>query len=96
VLYVFVRYAVKPGMRDEYIAAIKGADISKRTMEEPGNYGYEFFSAIEDENTLFLLECWENEEALVPHRDMEHYKQMQDFKAKFVLDTAIKIVKVAE
>ena len=89
-LHIHVRYKVKPGMRNAYIDAIKKAKISGRTMEEPGNFGYEFFIPMEKEDELFLVECWENEEVLVPHKEQEHYKELQNLKAEFVLNTEIK------
>ena len=90
VLYVHVRYKVKPGMRNAFVEAIKKAKISSRTMEEPGNFGYEFLIPMENEDELFLVECWENEEVLVPHREKEHFKELQTIKAEYVLNTEIK------
>jgi len=91
-LYVHVRYKVKPGMRNAYTDAIKKAEISRRTMEESGNSGYEFFYPIDNENEVYLLECWENEEVFATHRETAHCKELQGIKAEYVLETEIKLI----
>ena len=95
-LHIHVRYKVKPGMRKAFIEALAKAKTSARTMAEPGNLGYEFFVPLDKDDEVFLLECWENEAALGPHREMEHFKELQGFKAEYVLNTDIKKIKESE
>ena len=95
-LHVHVRYKVKPGMRKAFVEAITKAKTAAKTMAEPGNLGYEFFVPLANDDDLFLLECWENEAALDPHREMEHYKELQAFKAEYVLNTDIRKIRESE
>ena len=95
-LHIHVRYKIKPGMRKAYIEAITKAQTASKTQAEPGNLGYEFFIPLDKEDELFLVECWENETVVGPHRDMEHYKYLQSLKAEYVLNTDIKVIKEAE
>jgi len=88
-IYVHVRNQVKPGMREAYIEAIKKTDIAHRTQNEPDNICYEFFCSVENEDEVFLLECWENEAALIPHQEEEHFKELQAIKSDYVLKTEV-------
>ena len=92
-LHIHVRYKVKPGMRKAFVNAFTKAEVAKKTRSEPGNLGYEFFYPINNDNEVFLLECWENEAALGPHKEAEHYKLHQGFKNEFVENTDIKVIR---
>lgn len=50
-----------------------------------------FVNALQ-ENQVFLLERYEDEEAFAFHKEQEHFKKLQEIKAEYVLSTDIQIL----
>lgn len=50
---------------------------------EPGCIQYEYFMKIKNDSQIFLLERWENDEALKRHMDTENLKKMQTIEKKY-------------
>ena len=71
-IYVVATLTIKPEMRAELIAAAK-ACIAE-TRKEAGNIAYDLHESVTDPAKLVFVEQWDNAEALVPHRKMEHMK----------------------
>ena len=88
---LIVTYNCKPGMRDEFINAIKDAGLDQKCREEEGNIRYAYGKALEDENKLFLLELWESTEALEEHKQMEHFLEIGKLKEIYVEETTIEV-----
>jgi quinol monooxygenase YgiN len=82
-----VTYVVKPGKREEFYKKVKEAGIPKLSREELGNMRYEYFIPTEQENELILLEIWRNQDAVDTHREMDHFKKLQELKEVYVMDT---------
>jgi quinol monooxygenase YgiN len=72
VIYVVATLTVKPETRAEFIAAATAC--IKETRKEPGNIAYDLHESVTDPSKMVFVEQWENAEALVPHRGMEHMK----------------------
>lgn len=89
-----VTYNIKPGMRASFVNALQENHIEECVSNEPGNLVYSFYLPInpEDENQVFLLERYEDEEAFAFHKEQEHFKKLQEIKAEYVLSTDIQIL----
>jgi quinol monooxygenase YgiN len=72
VIYVVATLTIKPETRAEFIAAATAC--IKETRKEPGNIAYDLHESVTDHSKMVFVEQWENAEALVPHRGMEHMK----------------------
>jgi quinol monooxygenase YgiN len=72
VIYVVATLTIKPETRAEFIAAATACIAGTRT--EPGNIAYDLHESVTDPTKMVFVEQWENAEALVPHRGMEHMK----------------------
>jgi len=72
VIYVVATLTIKPETRAEFIAAATAC--IKETRKEPGNIAYDMHESVTDPTKMVFVEQWENAEALVPHRGMEHMK----------------------
>jgi quinol monooxygenase YgiN len=72
VIYVVATLTIKPETRAEFIAAATAC--IKETRKEPGNIAYDLHESVTDPAKMVFVEQWENAEALVPHRAMEHMK----------------------
>ena len=71
-IYVVATLTIKPETRAEFIAAATAC--IKETRKEPGNIAYDMHESVTDPTKMVFVEQWENAEALVPHRGMEHMK----------------------
>ena len=71
-IYVVATTQVKPESRDAFIAAATAC--IEATRKEPGNIAYDLHESVTDPSKMVFVEQWENAEALVPHRGMEHMK----------------------
>ena len=71
-IYVVATLTIKPETRADMISAAK-ACIAE-TRKEAGNIAYDLHESVTDPTKLVFVEQWENAEALVPHRSMEHMK----------------------
>ena len=85
-----VTYRCKPGCRTAFVQALREEEIAAFTRREEGNLEYAFSLPLEDENTVCLLELWENKEALKPHIRQPKFLRLQELKAQYVEDVEIK------
>ena len=94
-IVVNVKYAIKDGMRDAFLEAIKQERVMEQVRSEAGNRQYIFLLPIEeaDVNTLYLIEKYADEAALDSHKKENHYAAFQDIKARFVDDTIVQVFK---
>ncbi len=59
--------------------------IVDRIRKEEGNLRYEYFFPMEDENTVMLIDKWENEEALDFHHKSSMMKEIENLRNKYKL-----------
>jgi len=71
-IYVIASTPMKPENKDDFIKGHKACIAGTRT--EPGNIAYDLHESVTDPTKMVFVEQWENAEALVPHRGMEHMK----------------------
>lgn len=84
VLNVF--YTVMDGKRDEFYNAIKEEKIPEMSRAETGNFKYDYYFFIEDENKILLIEEWKDKSSLDIHKESSHFKKLQLIKEKYVTD----------
>jgi quinol monooxygenase YgiN len=87
-IILHVKYSVKPGKRDEFVAAAK--DVIAGTTAEAGNKQYEYSLPKGEADTVRLIELWDDEAALELHFNTAHMAAFSDVKAKFVDDVEIR------
>lgn len=88
-ILLHVTYTMKPGQKENYLAAIAWAGIDQASRQETGNIRYDYFYAAQQEDTILLIEQWENEEVLELHKTMPHFKQLAAIKEQYVKQTAV-------
>lgn len=88
-ILINVKYAIKPGKRDEFLKKVNEQGIIISSRAEPGNYQYEYYKPINSENILFLMEMWVSSEAQAVHSKTEHYQRLQALKKEYVDDVSI-------
>ena len=75
--------------RDAYYRTISELHIPEKTRRENGNYKYDYYIPLDRDNTIFLLEQWENTASIDAHCTQPHYLQMGEIKKKYVTATVI-------
>ncbi len=85
---VLVRYKCKPGLRENYLKAIKDNKIDEMSRSEEGCIRYEYsYGIAEDE--LILTEVWQDAQAIDFHKNSEHFVKLGDLKTEYVENTEI-------
>lgn len=59
--------------------------IVRRIREEKGNKKYEYFFSMDDENTVLLIDSWENQAAIDLHHASEMMKEITMLREKYDL-----------
>lgn len=73
---------VKPETRAEAVqAALK---MAKASQAEAGCRSYDFYSDIEDPNTILIFERWESEAALLAHFQTPHMAEFNGAIPRFL------------
>ena len=86
---VNLRYTGKDG------AARKFADemISSGTVEairaEAGNLRYEYYASLDDPETILLIDCWKNQEAVDAHHATAMMKMITELREKYDLHMTV-------
>lgn len=75
-IIVKVSYKLKPGKRDELLSFV--LENVESTRKEEGNLYYEHFASIEDEDTMHVVEIWEDMKYLDAHLEQPHYIKFAD------------------
>ena len=75
---LFVTVKIKPGHRDEFIAATKG-DAEGSNTAEAGCLRFDVLADNNDPNTVYLYEVYNDRDAWeTAHRGMPHYTQWRE------------------
>ena len=85
-----VTYTMRPGMRERFVELVREQGILAGIRAEPGCLQYEYFTALEDPDKLFLLECWADQACLDAHACSENMARLKQVKEQCTLDTQIK------
>ena len=75
--------------RDAFMAELYKNDIPAKTNAENGCFCYNYFYPVDKDNEVFLLEQWEDAEAVAVHATQPHFLLLQEIKAKLVESTEI-------
>ncbi len=85
---IIVKNVVKPGTRDQYLAAMReNAQASVR--DEPGCLIFDVLEAQEEENTFYLYEVYDDKAALAAHKGTPHYKASRPIITKLVAEQSV-------
>ena len=89
-IVINVTYQMKPGMREHFVGEMASSGTLTSIRGEKGCGCYEYFASMSDPDKLFLLENWEDEEALTAHQSSPGMAVLRALKDKYVMHTDIK------
>ena len=61
---VNIYYTGTNGSARKFAQEMIDSGTVQKIREEQGNIRYEYFYPVEDEETVLLIDCWENQEAI--------------------------------
>ncbi len=83
-LILNVTYQVKKGMRQAFYDKLNELKVPEKSREEGDNIAYEYFFHTEDEDCLFLLEKWKDDDAFDKHCKTDHFLKLQEVKGEYL------------
>ena len=84
-----VTYTVKPGEKENFVAAVAAAGIDTASRAEAGCVQYNYFYAAQAEDRVLLVEVWESVEAQAAHTQTAHFQKLAAIKERYVLQTVV-------
>ena len=84
-LTINIYYTGKNGSARAFAKEMVESGLVERIRNEEGNLKYEYFFSMDDEETVLLIDRWENEEALDKHHKTEMMKEIAKLRDKYNL-----------
>ena len=84
-IFIAVRFPVRPEYRDEWLGRV--AEFTAATRAEPGNLFFEWSVDTDDPNRFVLLEAFASAEAGAAHVGSEHFKAAVAWMPDVVAET---------
>ena len=84
-LVINIYYTGKDGSAKAFAKEMTESGLVDRIRQEDGNLGYEYFSPVNDEETILLIDKWKNQEALDFHHKTDMMKQIAVLREKYKL-----------
>jgi len=71
---IVVREQIKNGSKEQVLGLFR--EMVEATRKEEGNLMFTLNEAVDDPNTLSIIEAWEDERFIDAHRESEHSKRL--------------------
>ena len=91
-----VTYKCIPGMREEFLEAIKNEGIDEASRAEAGNLKYDYYIPLDGGDDLLLVETWRDGTDLRAHAEMPHYAKLKELKPQYVTETVVERYEITE
>ena len=95
-LFVEVHYQVKPRKREEFYRKIQEQGIDTDSRAEAGNIKYDYYYAIDDPDSICLIEAWTDGEAQIAHGSTAHYAKLTALKNEYVVKAEVLKYNIAD
>ena len=86
---VNIYYHGKDGNAKKFAEEMIASGIVKTIRGEPGNLRYEYFFPMEDEETVLLIDSWENQSALDIHHKSTMMSKIISLREKYNLSMKV-------
>ena len=84
-LTINIYYTGKNGSARAFAKEMVESGLVERIRNEEGNLKYEYFFPMDDEETVLLIDRWENEESLDRHHKTEMMEEIAKLRDKYNL-----------
>lgn len=82
---VHIYYTGENGSAKEFVKEMITSGIVQEIKNEKGNLRYEYFHSLEDEETVLLIDSWENQEAIDLHHGSKIMEKITELRLKYHL-----------
>lgn len=82
---VNIYYRGKNGNARKFAEEMVSSGIAEQIRAEKGNIRYEYFLPMNDEETVLLIDSWENQKAIDEHYNSPMMKQIIKLREKYDL-----------
>jgi quinol monooxygenase YgiN len=80
-----IYYKGKDGSARKFAEEMVASGVARDIRAESGNLRYEYFFPMEDEETVMLVDSWENQEALDVHHASPMMGRIMELREKYDL-----------
>lgn len=91
-----VTFRCRPGMRDQFLQAIRAEGIDAAARAEAGNLRYAFYLPADSGDELFLVEKYRDEAAVAAHVRQAHTARLVELKEQYVSDLILEKYEAAD
>ena len=84
-LTVNIYYTGKNGSARKFVDEMLESGIVEEIRNEKGNIRYEYFIPVDNQETVLLIDSWENQEALDVHHGLPLMKRIIELREKYDL-----------
>lgn len=84
-LTINIYYTGQNGSAKKFVDEMISKGIVDKVRNEKGNKRYEYFFSEKDPETVLLIDCWENQEALDLHHKSPMMEQIAELRSKYNL-----------
>ena len=82
-------YKSESGNARKFAEEMISSGIVDEIRGKKGNLRYEYFISIDDDNTVLLIDSWENQEALDAHHNSDTMKKIMELRNKYDLHMTV-------
>lgn len=87
---VNILYTGKNGSAKAFAEEMVSSGLVERIRAEAGNVRYEYFFPMEDSESVLLIDCWKNQEAIDIHHKSEMMAEIAELRKKYGLKMQVK------
>lgn len=80
-----IYYKGKNGSAASFAKEMISSGIVEEIRSKKGNLRYEYFEPLEDDETVLLIDSWENQDALDKHHESETMNKIMELRNKYDL-----------
>ncbi|MDE6605521.1 MAG: antibiotic biosynthesis monooxygenase [Clostridia bacterium] len=84
-LTVNIYYTGQNGNAVKFAEEMVSSGVVNAVRNEKGNLKYEYYFPMDDKETVLLIDCWENQEALDIHHKSPMMEQIAYLRKKYKL-----------
>ena len=84
-LTVLIRYKGTNCSARRFVEEMRSSGLVAQIRKEEGNLCYEYFFPLEDEESVLLVDSWENQSALDRHHKLPLMNQIKELREKYDL-----------
>lgn len=86
---VNIYYRGKNGNAKKFAEEMMASSVVKDIRAEAGNLRYEYFFSMEDEETVLLIDSWENQQAIDVHHASPMMQKIIELREKYDLHMVV-------